>query len=143
MTSKGLSIFFTSLRSSKSSISHLHISGIGLNELESLMAFGKYINENTSISSVHFNSSQVNDDSIKHLTPYVVGNKNLEQLYFLGASKVTESSLSSLIKMIEYSSLNALTINTLERKLQHRLAVPLLCNKLKKGSEESIGLQGM
>lgn len=126
-------MIFDALKSSGSRVKLLDMKSNEKIDDDCMKLLGEYIKPNQYIEDIDIGSTNVSDEGVKTLTPYLDGNVTLKSLSFYGNTKITDKSIPMLIKMIESSNILDLGIDHTLITQRNATIPPLTCNIVRCG----------
>lgn len=98
---------------------------------------GEYVKDNENMQGLYLNNNiGVTDKGVEILSEYLIGNSKLRELNLACNKGVTEKSVPLLMKTIEASRIEILTINSTSIEKRNALVASLVHNSIKHGSDE-------
>lgn len=122
------------MKKTKSSIEILKLNGNSIND-NSLSLLGDHVKATNVMIEIHLSSNDITDNGIEILCPYLMGNNRLRVLDLSWNPKISEKSTSSLLKLVESSLLDTLSIEGTSIQNKNILISRLVANKLRNGSK--------
>lgn len=135
MSSTGATILFNALREGNSTIQDINLQENQFDD-ECMVSLGQYLKGNVNIKRLNLGSSKITDKGIEVLGSYLNGNTMFKSISFQGCRGLTDKSSSLLIKMVELSRIEYISILLTSITQQYALTAPLANNVIKYGLEE-------
>lgn len=101
-----------------------------------VMSLGEYVRNNRSLEGIYIGNNKITDKGIEILSRYLAGNITLKEVGISGNRKITDASITYLIKMIETSHIENIAFSWTGISKKNVLIVPLAANLLKNGSKK-------
>ena len=127
-------MLFDTLKTNNSSIKEIDLQHNKKIDDECMKSLGEYIKSNKSIEKVYLSSTSISDAGIEILAPYLDGNTTFKGLQFTGNKGITVKSIPSLMKMIESSCIEDISIERTSITQNDIFHASLACNRIKNGS---------
>lgn len=133
ITSYGATILFDRLRASDSSISFIDLSRTDIDDM-CMLSLGEYIKSSKYIESIFLSNTRITDKGIDTLAPYMDDKKTFKNLFLNGCHGITDTSVPSLIKIIESSDMEHIDITGTPITETTAFAISLAINSIKNGT---------
>lgn len=116
-------------------ISNLAIKGVSLGsnniDDECINILGNYLRSNNHLESVDISNSQISDKGIEILASYLTSNTSLIHLGLFGNKNITDTSVPTLMAMINSSHIQDVDIDETSAIQKNGIIIPLVQNILK------------
>lgn len=99
-----------------------------------MKSLGEYIKSNNNIEIVWLENTNISDTGIEILAPYLNGNTRSKALNLMSNKGITDKSFPFLMKMIESSCIEHITIDSISIAQQSIIYVLSAFNTIKYGS---------
>lgn len=97
---------------------------------------GEFIKMSKCVETLSLRQTQISDEGIELLAPYLDGNATLKNLFIENNPKITDKSEPVLVKMIESSYIEDLSIFGTTNVNHSTFILPLASNIIKHGSSK-------
>ncbi len=101
-----------------------------------MQSLGEYIKGNSAIKNVDLSNNSLTDNGIEAIGSYLSDNHTFKALILSGNRRITDKSLSPLLKLIETSYIENIDVNDTVITKQNALVAPLAQNIIKHGAEK-------
>ncbi len=132
ITSEGTSMICDTLRESGSKITTLSLQNNQLND-NCIFSLGEYIKDNRYIENICIDSNRITDEGIAILSTFMNGDTSLRRLSISGNKGITDKSIPILIKLIQTTRLEDVSMEYTSATHQNTLVIHLARNILRYG----------
>lgn len=136
ITSVGATELFDALKSNNSTIKQVYLSYNNKIDDTCLKSLGEYISKNKHIETISIGGALITDDGIQILLPYLEGNTSLKKFYLSENKGITDKSIPLLVKMIESSNLEDLTVMDSSITQKNPFEFSFIHNMIKCGKDQ-------
>lgn len=135
ISAAGATKLFSSFRKANSNVTEIKLKGNRLDD-DCMQPLGEYIKFNKSIKNIDLADNNLTDNGIETIGTHLTSNHTLRSFIISGNRRVTDKSITNILKFIESSNIENVEVNDTMITRQSMLIAPLAQNIIKHGAEK-------